>query len=132
LNTGTVAWYRSERAKQLLQKWWESAMDSSKDNPIVIQQFRTLWPREQDRAMALYHNTTQDQNGENVSSYIQLASQPERFYMENNQQDWCLSHPLQKANCSISHHCINGKDVERATIQHSLLIFYECTDSSAL
>jgi hypothetical protein len=123
-----VAGYRSDRAKQVLQKCWESAMDSSKDNPLGIQQFRTQWPWEQDRAMALYHNT-QDQNGDNASSYIQLASQPERFYMENNQQGCCLSH-LQKANCFISHHCINGRDVERATIQHSVLIFYECADSS--
>jgi hypothetical protein len=106
LNTGTVAWYRSDRAKQVLQKWWESAMDSAKHNPLGIQ-FRTQWPWEQERAMALYHNT-HDQNGDNVSSYIQLASQPERFYMEQN-QDWCLSH-LQKANCFIAHHCIDEED----------------------
>jgi hypothetical protein len=51
---------------------------------------------------------THDQNGDNFSSYIQLAYQPERFYMEHN-QDWCLSH-LQKINCFISHHCINERD----------------------
>jgi hypothetical protein len=111
LNTGTVAWYRSDRAKQVLQKWWESAMDSYSDksegkNPLGIK-FRTQWPWEQERAMALYHNL-HDQNGDNVSSYIQVASQPERFHMVRH-PDWCLSH-LQKANCFISHHCINNKD----------------------
>jgi hypothetical protein len=53
LNAGTVVWYRHPRSRATLTAWWESAMDPYAHNPIK-RAFRTKWPWEQDRQMALY------------------------------------------------------------------------------
>lgn len=51
--------------------------------------------------MAIYNRT---------SALIQIASQPERIFMQGNAgivNGWCLSH-LPDAECYISHYCANG------------------------
>lgn len=56
LNAGTVMWYRHSRSEEVLRSWWESSMDSYATNPIK-RPFRTKWPWEQDRQMAVYNRT---------------------------------------------------------------------------
>jgi hypothetical protein len=117
LNTGTVAWCRSDLAKHVLQTWWNSATDSYErsSNPLEIE-FRTEWPWEQERAMALYHNFQDHNNtqgGGNVSDFIQIASQPGEFMMSHsfaaNNSEWCLMR--QGADkCFITHYTGNGHE----------------------
>ena len=52
LNAGTVLWYRHEYSLAVLNEWWGAALDSYDDNPIK-RKFRTSWPWEQDRQMAV-------------------------------------------------------------------------------
>ena len=68
-----------------------------------IRKFRTAWPWEQDRQMAIYNNT---------SDKIQISSQPENAFMRRQKGSqlvsggWCLSH-LPRSGCFISHFCAN-------------------------
>jgi hypothetical protein len=51
--------------------------------------------------MAVYNRSSQ---------YIQIASQPDRIYMQSKvgiSNGWCLSH-LPDAQCYISHYCANA------------------------
>jgi hypothetical protein len=101
LNAGTVVWVRNDRSRDLLWRWWNSTMDSYETNPIK-RKFRLKWPWEQDRQMALYNSS---------SEFIQIASQPERVYMQARASEtngWCLSH-LPEAHCFISHYCANAR-----------------------
>ena len=66
--------------------------------------FRTNWPWEQDRQMAIYNRS---------SSFIQITSHPHKSMMPREPgqfriSDWCLSH-LPKSGCFISHYCANTK-----------------------
>lgn len=68
---------------------------------FVYRKFRLKWPWEQDRQMAIYNRSSQ---------HIQIASQPERIYMQayrGYNGGWCLSH-LPEAGCFISHYCANA------------------------
>lgn len=114
LNAGTVIWYRHSRSEEILKQWWNSVMDSYATNPLR-RKFRTDWPWEQDRQMAIYNRTPE---------YIQIASHPHLVMMPwakgsrrvKKVQDWCLSH-LPGCGCFISHHCANpaSKQVMRRT-----------------
>lgn len=101
LNAGTVAWYRHPISEKILSDWWDASMDSYETNPIK-RRFRLKWPWEQDRQMAVYNRSSQ---------YIQVASQPERVFMQSRaghgDAGWCLSH-LPEANCFIAHYCANA------------------------
>lgn len=149
LNAGTVVWYRHEISSKILKDWWDASMDSYETNPIkrfvdrlfsclyrklttylvlnycynVIRKFRLKWPWEQDRQMALYNRSSQ---------YIQIASQPERVFMQlaaGVKNGWCLSH-LPEAKCFISHYCANGKSKQKMRQLyddlHSLSIRWMC------
>ena len=96
LNAGTVVWYRHERSRATLSAWWQAAMDPYEGNPMK-RKFRTKWPWEQDRQMALYNRTPE---------HIQIASQPLQSHMDMQagHKDWCLSH-LARSGCFISHFC---------------------------
>ncbi len=96
LNAGTVVWYRHERSKATLAAWWQAAMDEYAGNPMK-RKFRTKWPWEQDRQMALFNRTPE---------HIQIASQPLQSHMDMQagHKDWCLSH-LARSGCYISHFC---------------------------
>jgi hypothetical protein len=101
LNAGTVVWYRHALSEKILREWWDSSMDSYETNPIK-RRFRLKWPWEQDRQMAVYNRSSQ---------HIQVASQPERIFMQAKAgivNGWCLSH-LPDAECYISHYCANAK-----------------------
>ncbi len=70
-------------------------------NLCIYRKFRIKWPWEQDRQMAIYNRS---------SNFIQIASQPDRIYMQAYRGfngGWCLSH-LPEAGCFISHFCANG------------------------
>jgi len=99
LNAGTVMWYRHEKAEEILDAWWASALDPYEGDPIK-RPFRTKWPWEQDRQMVIYNNSV-------YAAHIQIASQPERSQMKlvrSGNDDWCLSHtPI--AGCFFSHYC---------------------------
>lgn len=98
LNAGTVAWYRSPRARQVLQRWWESALDSYANNPIGDFHFRTKWPWEQDRQMAVAHAN------DTIASYIQISPRPDLRCIPVKYKDWCLSH-ISRSDCFIAHYC---------------------------
>lgn len=69
---------------------------------MIHRRFRLKWPWEQDRQMAVYNRSSQ---------HIQVASQPERIFMQAKAgivNGWCLSH-LPDAECYISHYCANAK-----------------------
>lgn len=102
-------------------EWWDSTQDSYETNPLkryefcimnksllssflcVLRKFRTSWPWEQDRQMAIYRA--------NVDS-IQISSQPRNPFMQRVPGSqlisggWCLSH-LPRSGCFISHFCAN-------------------------
>lgn len=64
--------------------------------------FRIKWPWEQDRQMALYNRSEE---------FIQIASQPDRVFMEPRAgitNGWCLSH-LPNFKCFISHYCADSR-----------------------
>eukprot|EP00602_Paraphysomonas_sp_CaronLab_P002425 CAMPEP_0185033188 /NCGR_PEP_ID=MMETSP1103-20130426/21950_1 /TAXON_ID=36769 /ORGANISM="Paraphysomonas bandaiensis, Strain Caron Lab Isolate" /LENGTH=298 /DNA_ID=CAMNT_0027569381 /DNA_START=87 /DNA_END=979 /DNA_ORIENTATION=- len=101
LNAGTVLWYRHHYSEEILNQWWHSTMDSYADNPLK-RKFRTNWPWEQDRQMAIYHRSPE---------HIQIASQPDSAQLVPKKgmrviDGWCLSH-LPGWGCFISHHCAN-------------------------
>lgn len=101
INSGTVAWFRSEKSAKVLERWWQSSLDPYEDtNPPLTFEFRTNWPWEQDRAMYLLHAN------DSIAHSIQVASQPEQPYTDIDQghKDWCLSH-LARSNCFVSHYC---------------------------
>lgn len=119
LNAGTVVWYRHPNSEKVLRDWWDSTMDSYDTDPIkrfeylsispsipilislssyCLRKFRLKWPWEQDRQLAIYNRS---------STLIQVASQPERVFMQGKagiMNGWCLSH-LPRAECYISHYC---------------------------
>ena len=96
LNAGTVVWVRHQRSQATLRAWWQAALDPYSGNPIR-RAFRTKWPWEQDRQMALFNRTPE---------HIQVASQPDQMHMDMRagHNDWCLSH-LARSGCFISHYC---------------------------
>ena len=98
LNAGTVLWYAHPYSRQLLNEWWDAALDpyEGEGNPFK-RKFRLKWPWEQDRQMAIYHRSP---------SRIQVASQPSKPNMDitAGHDDWCLSH-LAKSGCFIAHYC---------------------------
>jgi hypothetical protein len=101
LNAGTVMWYRHQTSSQVLDAWWASAMDSYEGNKLQ-RKFRTSWPWEQDRQMAIYERTPEK---------IQVSSHPHLPYMprvtgSRKIEDWCFSH-LPGSGCFISHFCAN-------------------------
>lgn len=109
LNTGTVVWRSSERAVQVLERWWESALDPYETEEFDANNktnlrfaFRSDWPWEQDRAMFLVHAN------DTIASYIQVAPQPNQsemdFYVGN--YDWCLSH-FPESHCFVAHYCVD-------------------------
>lgn len=77
LNAGTVLWYRHPYSDQVLQDWWHSTMDNYADNPLK-RKFRTKWPWEQDRQMALFHRSP---------DHIQIASHPDFPMLIREKQD---------------------------------------------
>ena len=77
LNAGTVLWYRHPHSDQVLLDWWQSTMDNYAENPLK-RKFRTKWPWEQDRQMALYHRSPQ---------HIQIASHPDFPMLIREHQD---------------------------------------------
>jgi hypothetical protein len=101
INSGTVAWLRSEKSRKVLERWWQSSLDSYEDtnHPFTFN-FRTDWPWEQDRAMYLLHAN------DSIAHSIQVASKPNQPFVDIDQghKDWCLSH-LARSNCFISHYC---------------------------
>ncbi len=109
LNTGTVVWRSSERATQVLQRWWESALDPYETEEFDANNktnlrfaFRDDWPWEQDRAMFLVHAN------DTIASYIQVAPRPNQSEMEFDlgTYDWCLSH-FPESNCFVAHYCVD-------------------------
>ena len=70
-----------------------------------FRKFRTDWPWEQDRQMAVYHANPDS---------IQLASQPENSHMKREPNSrliaggWCLSH-IPRSGCFFSHFCEDQK-----------------------
>jgi hypothetical protein len=77
LNAGTVMWFRHPYSDQLLEDWWHSTMDSYAENPLK-RKFRTKWPWEQDRQMALYQRSP---------GHIQIASHPDYSMLVRERQD---------------------------------------------
>lgn len=109
LNAGTVLWYRHDNSRRLLEEWWHSTMESYSDNPLH-RKFRTSWPWEQDRQMALFHRSPE---------HIQIASHPNSSMLFADSytgnlisSDWCLSH-LPGYGCLITHFCANPKSKQR-------------------
>eukprot|EP00603_Paraphysomonas_imperforata_P011939 CAMPEP_0114455672 /NCGR_PEP_ID=MMETSP0104-20121206/3222_1 /TAXON_ID=37642 ORGANISM="Paraphysomonas imperforata, Strain PA2" /NCGR_SAMPLE_ID=MMETSP0104 /ASSEMBLY_ACC=CAM_ASM_000202 /LENGTH=231 /DNA_ID=CAMNT_0001628103 /DNA_START=416 /DNA_END=1108 /DNA_ORIENTATION=- len=142
LNAGTVMWYRHPYSDQVLQDWWHSTMDNYADNPLK-RKFRTKWPWEQDRQMALFHRSPE---------HIQIASHPDYpmlirekqdtssvLYQAENQssfdgttmqsnrdgspsiviKDWCLSH-LPGCGCFINHFCANPTSKQKMRASYKL------------
>lgn len=77
LNAGTVMWYRHPHSDRVLEDWWRSTMDSYSENPLK-RKFRTKWPWEQDRQMALFHRAPE---------HIQIASHPDYPMLVREKQD---------------------------------------------
>jgi galactosyl transferase GMA12/MNN10 family len=105
LNTGTVVWRSSQRATQVLERWWESALDPyetqefTADNKTIIRfPFRTDWPWEQDRATFIVHAN------DTIASFIQVAPQPKQreLNITLGRSDWCLSH-IPISHCFFAH-----------------------------
>lgn len=142
LNAGTVLWYRHPHSDQILEEWWRSTMDDYSNNPLR-RKFRTKWPWEQDRQMALYQRTPQ---------HIQIASHPQYpmlirekqdpssvLYIAENEtsfdgstmlpnrdsnpsiviKDWCLSH-LPGCGCFINHFCANPASKQKMRSSYKL------------
>ena len=133
LNTGTVVWRSSARATQVLERWWESALDPyeteefTADNKTNIRfTFRTDWPFEQDRAEFLVHAN------DTIASHILVAPQPHQremdFYL--GQSDWCLSH-FPESHCFIAHYCEDHlkKVLMRDLYSNYSEIYYNVTSS---
>lgn len=113
LNTGTVVWYSSPRAAQVLERWWQSALDpyeteefTPNNKTNLRYRFRTRWPWEQDRAEFLVHAN------DTIASYIQVAPQPNQRELDITlgQRDWCLSHFVKESNCFVAHFTLGRND----------------------
>jgi len=116
LNAGTVMWYRHPISSKVLSDWWNAAMDSYDDNPLK-RKFRTSWPWEQDRQMAIYQRNVDKIQ---VSSHPHLPFMP-REHGSRKISDWCFSH-LPGSGCFISHFCANhhSKEVLNTKYQSNL------------
>lgn len=113
LNAGTVMWYRHPTSTLILKQWWDAAMDSYDDNKLQ-RKFRTNWPWEQDRQMALY---------ERAPDKIQISSHPDESFMPREKgsrkiKDWCFSH-LPNSGCFISHFCANHHSKQVLSAKYS-------------
>jgi hypothetical protein len=114
LNSGTVFWHRSPRATAVLEEWWKSSAETYETNTLKFK-FRTEWPWEQDRQMAIANRK------DAVSSYILISSQPNQLYtdMDRGLTHWCFSH-LEQSNCFISHYCENADMKEKMRNLYSI------------
>lgn len=81
--------------------------------------FRSDWPWEQDRQMAIFHR---------MKDSIQLASQPDQAFMQVEvpgsrriRGGWCLSH-IPRSGCFISHYCEDQKSKRRLLKRYSQLL----------
>jgi hypothetical protein len=81
--------------------------------------FRTDWPWEQDRQMAIFQR---------MGESIQIASQPDRPFMQVEvpgsrriRGGWCLSH-IPRSGCFISHYCEDQKSKRRLMKRYSQLL----------
>jgi hypothetical protein len=113
LNTGTVVWYSSPRAAQVLERWWQSALDPYEAEEVTPNnkknlryRFRKDGPWEQDRAEFLVHAY------DSIASYIQVPPQPnqEELDITLGRKDWCLSHFNKLSNCFVTHFCLNKQN----------------------
>lgn len=84
--------------------------------------FRTSWPWEQDRQMALYHRTPE---------HIQIASHPNSSMItidkndpNNRESNWCFSH-LPGYGCFIAHHCANPNSKQRLKVSYEIEMWNE-------
>jgi hypothetical protein len=151
LNAGTVMWYRHLHSDQILQDWWHSTMDNYADNPLK-RKFRTKWPWEQDRQMALFYRSPehiqiashpdypmlirekQDPNSvlfqvENRSSFDGSTMQPDRDGSPSIViKDWCLSH-LPGCGCFINHFCANPTSKQKMRVSYKLKSMSYTADS---
>jgi galactosyl transferase GMA12/MNN10 family len=135
LNTGTVVWRSSARATQVLERWWESALDPyeteefTADNKTNIRfEFRTRWPWEQDRAMFLVHAN------DTIASYIQVAPHPHNRQMDEElvKSDWCLSNCPNRVRCFVAHNYEGGEETKimmRDLYTNYSQIYYNVTSS---
>ena len=114
LNSGTVFWHRSHRATAVLEEWWMSSTDPYETDPFKFR-FRTEWPWEQDRQMAIANRN------DTVSSYVLISSQPQQVHMDmdRGRTHWCFSH-LEQSNCFISHYCENVNMKEKMRNLYSI------------
>ena len=88
----------------------------------MSRKFRTSWPWEQDRQMALYHRSPE---------HIQISSHPnspmitiEKNSSSNPDNNWCFSH-LPGYGCFIAHHCANPASKQRLRKLYQLEMWNE-------
>jgi len=116
LNSGTFLWQRNELNEQILDAWLHSSLDdySVSHTGFYNYQFRTGWPWEQDRLMALVN----DKQHPGYSASFRVVPEPESHHMnwtfgqkEPYHKKWCLSH-LPSANCILGHYCADDQKKE--------------------
>ena len=106
-NSGTVLWYKSHLATDMLQRWWHSVSEPY-DKSFFPTKWRTRWPWEQAQLYRIFHE---------YRSHIMVLSFPNMTYLPwtssknpksqyptDSIEPWCWSH-WPGANCFITHHC---------------------------
>lgn len=111
INTGSIIWFNTEPARQILARWWRSALDSYDTTSKNFRRFRTKWPWEQDRAYALFNHSR------DTIMLLPNASAPHLPRGKYNWKwspvlPWCFSH-YPRAGCFIYHYCYQHNQKHR-------------------
>lgn len=106
-NSGSVLWFRNDKARDILSSWWNSAGEPY-DLSLFPSKWRDKWPWEQAQMYTIHHRNNQSIMVLSFPSlqYLPWTSKknPKSQYPTDSIEPWCFSH-WPGANCFITHHC---------------------------